>query len=127
MNQTPGEKDKASEREHPKNVVKQPRAYVSRGIYVDQLQRWSKFFSDEQMLVLKSEDFFERELDTLKLVLDFLDLPDWEPKPQPEASKVRNKGLYKQEMDQATRRRLEEYFEPHNHRLYEYLGVDLGW
>jgi hypothetical protein len=30
-------------------------------------------------------------------------------------------------MDPATRRRLEEYFEPHNRRLYEYLGVDFGW
>jgi len=25
-------------------------------------------------------------------------------------------------MDPATRRRLEEYFEPHNRRLYEYLA-----
>jgi hypothetical protein len=30
-------------------------------------------------------------------------------------------------MDPATRRRLEEYFEPYNRRLYDYLGVDLGW
>jgi hypothetical protein len=30
-------------------------------------------------------------------------------------------------MDPATRRRLEAYFEPHNQRLYEYLGVDFGW
>lgn len=30
-------------------------------------------------------------------------------------------------MDPATRLRLEEYFEPHNRRLYEYLGVDFGW
>ena len=30
-------------------------------------------------------------------------------------------------MDPVTRRRLEDYFEPHNQRLYEYLGVDLGW
>jgi len=74
------------------------------------------------MLVLKSEDFFERELDTLKLVLDFLDLPDW----QPEVVEVRGEGHYEQEMDPATRRWLEEYFDPYNRRLYEYLGVDLG-
>jgi hypothetical protein len=29
-------------------------------------------------------------------------------------------------MDSATRSRLEEYFEPHNQRLYEFLGVDFG-
>jgi hypothetical protein len=30
-------------------------------------------------------------------------------------------------MNRATRRRLEEYFEPHNRRLYEYVGLDFGW
>lgn len=98
--------------------------YLTGSIYVDQLRRWSKFFGDEQMLVLKSEGFFERELETLKVVMRFLELPDWEPEG---ATKVRNKGRYEQGMDPATRRWLEDYFEPHNRRLYEYLGTDLGW
>ncbi len=101
--------------------------YLTRSIYVDQLLRWSKFFGDEQMLVLKSENFFERTADTLKLVLDFLDLPDWKPQTREIIPKKRHKGKYKQQMDPATRQRLEEYFEPHNRRLYEYLGVDFGW
>jgi Sulfotransferase domain len=99
---------------------------IQQGVYVDHLLRWSRFFSDEQMLVLKSEDFFEHQQGTLKRVLDFLELPDWEP----EASELRdkvNKGKYEQGMDPATRRRLEDFFEPHNQRLYEYLGVDFGW
>ena len=102
------------------------RGFLSQSIYVDHLLRWSRFFDREQMLVLKSEDFFGRTRETLKPVLDFLDLPDWEP----EASELRdkvNKGGYEQRMDPAIRRRLQEYFEPHNQRLYEYLGVDFGW
>ena len=101
--------------------------YLTRSIYVDQLVRWSRFFGDEQMLVLKSEDFFERPADTLKLVLDFLNLPEWEPRAREVNPDKRNKGGYEQKMNPATRRRLEEYFEPHNRRLYEYLGVDFGW
>ena len=97
--------------------------YLTGSIYVDQLSRWSEFFDREQMLVLKSEDFFKREPETLRRVLRFLSLPDWEPE---EGPKVRNKGRYSR-MDPATRRYLEEYFEPHNRRLYEYLGVDYGW
>jgi hypothetical protein len=97
--------------------------YLSRGVYVDQLLRWSEFFREEQILVLKSEDFFERPKETLKVVLNFLGLPDWEP----EAWEIRKKGRYERGMDPATRRRLEEYFEPHNRRLYEFLGRDLGW
>jgi hypothetical protein len=102
--------------------------YLSRGIYVDQLMRWSRFFGDEQILVLKSEDLFERPQDTLKPVLNYLDLPDWEPEAWEKIPKKRNKSKSdEQKMDPATRRRLEEYFEPHNRRLYDYLGVDLGW
>jgi hypothetical protein len=108
-------------------AIEQPHSsYVSRGIYVDQLLRWFEFFSKEQMLILKSEDFFERPVETLKVVLTFLDLPDW----QPEASELqqrRHTGTYSQKMDPATRRRLEAYFEPYNQRLYEYLDVDFGW
>ena len=108
-------------------AIEQPHSsYVSRGIYVDQLLRWFEFFSKEQMLILKSEDFFERPVETLKVVLTFLDIPDW----QPEASELqqrRHTGTYSQKMDPATRRRLEAYFEPYNQRLYEYLDVDFGW
>jgi hypothetical protein len=35
--------------------------YLSRGTYVNLLHRWSRLFGDEQVLVLKSEDFFERD------------------------------------------------------------------
>ena len=100
--------------------------YLSGSIYVDHLLRWSEFFGDDQMLVLKSEDFFGSPVDTAKVVLAFLDLPEWEPKVWDLLYK-KNKGKHEQEMDSTTRQRLEEYFEPHNQRLYDYLGRDLGW
>ena len=124
-NKTPKRKDRG-------DLGDARRRYLSRSVYVDQLSRWSEFFAEEQILVLKSEDFFENPPKTLEAVFSFLDLPEWEP----EASEIRrerknrdkrNTGGYEAEMDPATRRRLEEYFEPHNRRLYDYLGVDFGW
>jgi hypothetical protein len=100
--------------------------YLSGGIYVDQLARWSSIFYDEQMLVLRSEDFSSRPEETLKRVLGFLELPDWEPEARELHSKLHSGG-YEQEMRPATRRRLEAYFEPHNRRLYTFLGEDFGW
>jgi hypothetical protein len=96
---------------------------------VDQLVFWSKFYNEEHMLVLKSEDVFERPQETLKLVLGFLDLPDWET---PFSQPPQNRGYYRRKnyrskMDPDIRLRLQEYFKPHNQRLYEYLGVDFGW
>jgi hypothetical protein len=110
--------------------------YLSKSVYVDQLLRWAEFFPREQMLVLKSEDFFESPVESLKPVLAFLGLPDWEPEipefrgegDKDEYERIkRNKGTYEEGMDPLTRRRLEEYFEPHNRRLYDFLGTDLGW
>ena len=101
--------------------------YLSRGIYADQLERWLRFFADEQLLVLKSEDLFGRTPDTFRVVREFLGLPAWEPATWEEVLEKRNRGAYRQEMDPDTRRRLEEFFEPHNRRLYELLGIDFGW
>jgi hypothetical protein len=100
--------------------------HLSKSIYVDHLQRWAEFFPREQMLVLKSEDFFENPHQTLKDAFAFLGLPEWELE-EPQLGNKRNMGSYEEGMDPAIRRRLEEYFEPHNKRLYEYLGVDFGW
>jgi hypothetical protein len=105
---------------------------LERGIYVDHLLRWSKYFNKEQVLVLKSEDFFERTLENLKLIQDFLGLPTW----QPELSMLTERqNPYLQAyrhisyppMNPVTRQRLETFFEPHNRRLYKYLDVDFGW
>ncbi len=97
-------------------------AYLRRGIYVDQLLRWRQFFDGEQMLVLKSEDFFERPRESLKLAQNFLDLSYREPELPLHEAKYDYEPL-----DLTTKRRLEDFFEPHNRRLYEYLDVDFGW
>jgi hypothetical protein len=121
-----GERNKMLEDEYYASFEHQRLSYLSRGIYVDQLLRWTDLFSKEQLLVLKSEDFFENPQQTLKLVLDFLGLPEWEPE-VPELGYRRHEGRYEGGMDPVLRRRLEEYFAPHNRRLYDFLGVDLGW
>ena len=100
-------------------------SYLSRGVYVDQLERWAEHFDREQMLILKSEDFFGAPVRTLQVVLGFLGLPGWEPDPS-ELQRKRNSRKY-EKMSPETRRRLEKFFEPHNRRLYDHLGRDLGW
>ena len=99
------------------------RSYLARGVYVDQLLEWNKFFDQDQMLALKAEDYFGDPPGSMKTVLDFLGLPEWEP----EEPKVKNQGGYTERMKPETREKLREYFEPYNQRLYEYLGKDFGW
>lgn len=102
------------------------RRFLANSIYVDHLKRWNQYFLKEQMLVLKSEEFFEKPTQTLKRAFEFLGLPEWEPEGWELGEKI-NKGKYKEGMSPEMRRKLEEYFAPHNQRLYEYLGEDFGW
>jgi hypothetical protein len=97
-------------------------SYLSRGVYADQLEAWFRLFPREQILVIRSEDFFEEPAATVAQVFRFLGLPSTQ------SSEFRrfNAGDYG-EMDPAINARLTEYFAPHNQRLYDLLGRDLGW
>ena len=41
------------------SIDHQVRAYTAQGLYFNQLQNWLKHFPIEQILILKSEDFFK--------------------------------------------------------------------
>jgi len=117
-----GELEKMLEDENYFSFNRQHYSYLSRGIYVDQLKTWVNFFSEEQFLILKTEDFYRDPSKVFKQVLEFLSLPSWELK---EYKKLNYVPYPK--MDATTRKCLIEYFEPHNQRLYEFLGVNFGW
>jgi hypothetical protein len=97
-------------------------SYLSRGIYVDQLKAWRRFFPKEQILVLKSEDFYSDLSSIIGQTLEFLKLP---------SGQLKDHGKYPvypySTMDAAVRKHLVEYFEPYNQKLYEYLGRNLNW
>jgi hypothetical protein len=97
-------------------------SYLSRGVYIDHILAWSEFFDKDQMLVVKAEDFFADSPRVMERASDFLGLPWWSP----ENLKPRSNKSYKP-MSSAARHHLSDYFEPHNRRLYDFLGVDFGW
>jgi hypothetical protein len=99
-------------------------SYLLRGEYVNQLKRWRNFFPAEQMLILKSEDFYDDPQSTVSQVSSFLNLPAWQPNPI--IFKRYNPGLY-DKMDSKTRQHLIHYFRPANEALHEFLGRDLAW
>lgn len=97
-------------------------AYLARGRYAEQLERWLAVFPREQLLVVASEELAADPGGTYGRVLEFLGAPGHALRSYPR--------VYKQdygEMAPGTRRRLEEHFADPNARLYELLGRDLGW
>jgi len=98
-------------------------SYLRRGIYVDQLRAWRRFFPKGHLLILRSEDLYEDAPAVVGRTLTFLGLPALDT----ERYARHNVGGYKEEMDPAVRGRLVEYFSPHNRKLYEYLDRDFSW
>jgi hypothetical protein len=96
--------------------------YLARGVYVDQLRWWHECFPREQVLVLQSERLGEHPAEVFDEVRRFIGLAEWSP---PVFARL-NANTY-DDVDPAVRRRLEEYFAPHNERLYAYLGERYDW
>lgn len=98
-------------------------SYLQSGMYADQLKLWYESFSKEQILVLKSEDFKKNPQMIFDQVFDFLNLSNWKIKKYKKFSQSsRNK-----KMNSDTRKKLIEYFKPHNEKLYRLLGKDFDW
>jgi len=97
-------------------------SYLARGHYLEQLTPWFDTFSKENILVIKSEDYFE---DTHKIysdVLEFLGLPHWTRNSFAKLNTARYSPLSEELKDQ-----LYAYFEPYNQQLYKYLGHSFNW
>ncbi len=97
-------------------------SYLARGVYIDQLMPWFELFPKDQILIMKSEDFFSNPKVSFDKTLAFLALPDYEIS----SFKKFNEGK-QAPMGKEVRLQLLQYFRHHNQRLYDYIGSDFGW
>jgi len=98
-------------------------SYLMRSRYAEQLERWFELFNREQFHVVTLEDIAEDPQRVLDGVHEFLGLPAhrYTDLPHLHAAPA-YEGIGRE-----AREALVEYFQPHNERLYELLGVDFGW
>jgi hypothetical protein len=98
------------------------RAYITRGLYADQLERWYAHFPRERLMVIRAEDFLSQPREIFADVLRFLGLRDW----QPTGFTARNRGSYAP-IEPEVRAELEERLAEPNARLATLLGWDRTW
>jgi hypothetical protein len=97
--------------------------YTRRGLYLEQLRRWTQHYPRSQLLVLQSEWLFRDPGAATQAVQEFVGL---RPK-RGGHYKVFLRGKYVSEMAPELRKRLVAYFEPHNRELYRWLGQEFDW
>lgn len=93
-------------------------SYIRRGCYAEQLENWYQHFPKDQIMVIQSEKFYENPAPYFKEVVNFVGLKSWEP----EKFKVFNAGGEYDKMSDPLRRKLLEYYQPHNEKLFQLIG-----
>ena len=97
--------------------------YLSGGIYVDRIKKYLDIFSNEQILILQSENFYNEPQSILDRISEFLNISKWKPKNYTKF----NFHEEQPNMDKTLRKELVEYYQPHNKKLYKYLGRNFNW
>lgn len=102
-------------------------SYVARGMYVDQLQAWERFYPRSRILTLMSDDLYGHPAETYAEILRFLELPRWLPASFRNYSYDRAEPATRSDASAEVRAWLGERFEGPNARLAAWLGKELDW
>ena len=97
-------------------------AYLARGQYADQLERWFRHVPRDQTLVLRSEDARENPATAYRALTDFLGIEAFEPPSFAPPNARRYEPL-----DPDVRAQVSARFADSNRRLAALLGRDFGW
>jgi tetratricopeptide (TPR) repeat protein len=91
-------------------------------LYVYKIQKWIECFSREQILIIKSEDFYNNTSHSMSQVFNFIGIPDCPLEHYP----VGNSGSYPP-INSKIRNILADYFALYNRKLEEFLGIKFNW
>lgn len=78
----------------------QKHTYLSRSLYIEQIKRYESLFKPENILIMKSEDLFEKPVKSIEMTREFLGL---ERKTVSGAAKLENVGIYDNQVSQETK------------------------
>nr|WP_303246125.1 sulfotransferase [Synechococcus sp. HK05] len=98
--------------------------YKSRGFYAKQLEHFLNFYPRNNILIIKSEEFFSAPSTIYQQTLNFLNL---ERRPLPDNATARNTSTIKPVISDAVRQHLEIFYEQPNQDLSALLGDFPGW
>ena len=95
---------------------------IRHGIYADYLENWLNIFNKDQLLILNADDLKQYTEKTLEHVFNFLNVSNHNIK---NTSKISARKY--PSMDNSTRKKLIDFYKPHNQRLNKLLGTSFQW
>ena len=102
--------------------TKVEKSFLARGFYAEQLEKWFKLFSTNQIMIVPSEKLASDTQNTMSSIFKFLNLPEFKI---PNTKKV-NVSQYSK-MNPITRKLLIKFFKPYNEELNNFSNIDFEW
>jgi hypothetical protein len=104
-------------------------SYVSDGIYFNHIEKWFSLFSKENIHCINVDDLAKEPIVVLNKICAFLNLPDYH------FSNYAKKNVNKEDqrkptyppMNPDTRKKLIEFYKPHNEKLESFLNIKFNW
>ena len=107
---------------YPRSEAMQTFGYLKNSIYIEKIAKWRQVFPTENIMIIKSESFFEAPAVIMNRVCQFLNISQLES----EGHIAYNVGTYPP-VSLEVERRLKDFFIPYNQELAEYLDTKFDW
>jgi len=114
----------------PERAAREDHRYVEIGHYADHLARYQNEFDTHNMLVLDYDELTRSFEGFMNSICDFLDVERFEPEQFNQLGSKRywtGSPMQQSHQDVETLELLQEYYKPHNQRLWELLGKCFKW
>ena len=104
------------------NLCTNPRSYIIKSLYYEQMKIWTENISKDNLFVTNTEMMLEKPENVLENIFKFLQISPYKIKnPQ------KRKNVQYLDMSNKTRKKLIEFFKPHNQQLYKLIGHEFKW
>lgn len=106
-----------------------PFLYIKRGLYINHLQNYERYFGRDNMLIL---DYRRLQSDPVNLMNEICDFLGIDRIPEKKIQKIIQKKYNKSEHInygeyKETLKKLKRFYRSYNIKLWTYIGKDLGW
>ena len=102
-------------------------SYKSRGIYINQIENYLKYFPRKQLLIINSESLLIKRVETLKKVFDFVGINSDFNINNFINIELDNVSYYENEVPFEVYEYLDNFFRPYNDALFKLIGENFGW
>ena len=117
-----GEVEKMKEQNGYYSFAYENYSYLERGKYIERIKVLYKTFDPNQIMIIKSEEFFSHPKLITNKVFDFLGLANFDQF-SPDVFNHETEGI----ISSSTRKNLKEFFKPYNEELSSFLKKDFNW